>query len=268
MLWGDILMKKVFLCAILCCIFFVGCGNSGVSQEEYDNIVAERDELQERVAYLESELNNQGIVETKNASQELREQPIEHQTDSGSSDNNESGVEILSEYTLSDGIGWYTRHFMIIRNNARETVDVSTSSLAYSKDGAIIGAGDSKFYALGAGCTSVIYEAFETGTKISRYETELKSHPSKHYESAIQDLEYVQNDIEDGAVFQVTNNGEKVAEFVEGYALFFLNDELVEYESAYFTDDDSELKPGETISKQLKSYEDFDRIEFYLTGRR
>ena len=50
--------------------------------------------------------------------------------------------------------------------------------------------------------------------------------------------------------------------------MFFLGDELIGYDSAYFTDDDSEIKPEKTISKQLTYSKNFDRIEFYLTGRR
>ena len=62
--------------------------------------------------------------------------------------------------------------------------------------------------------------------------------------------------------------GSEPADFVEGYVLFFKNGQLVHYESSYFTDDDSELKPGETISKQITSYEEFDSMQFYLTGKR
>jgi len=42
----------------------------------------------------------------------------------------------------------------------------------------------------------------------------------------------------------------------------------VGYSDNYFTDDDSEIKPEKTISKQLDCHEDFDRIEFYLIGRK
>ena len=91
---------------------------------------------------------------------------------------------------------------------------------------------------------------------------------SKYYNSVIQDLSYTQNNIEDGAIFQVKNDGESPAEFVEGYALFFLDGKLVEFDTAYFTDDDYEIKPGATITKQFTSYENFDKVEFYLTGRR
>jgi len=155
---------------------------------------------------------------------------------------------------------------MVIKNNSNQTVDVSTSSLAYDKDGRLIGVEDSRFDALGSGCTSVLYEAFDVDGEIDHYETELNFSKSRYYESVIQDLTYEQADISKGAVFRVTNNGKDAAEFVEGYALFFLDGKLVEYE--YFTDDDSEIKPGKTISKQLTAYEEFDTIEFYLTGRK
>lgn len=177
-------------------------------------------------------------------------------------------VEILAEYTLPDSIGWYTRHFIIAKNNSKTTVDISTSSIAYAKDGSMVSVADSSFEALGAGCTSVFYEAFETSVEIDHYNTEMNVTASKYYNSVIQDLSYTQNNIEDGAIFQVKNDGESPAEFVEGYALFFLNGKLVGYDDAYFTDDESEIKPGATITKQLTSYENFDKIEFYLTGRR
>ena len=177
-------------------------------------------------------------------------------------------VKILSEYTLPDGIGWYTRHFMVVKNTSDVTVDISTSSIAYASDGAMVAADEASEFAIGAGCTTIIYEAFETSTEISYYKTEIKAKESKYYKSVIQDLSYTKNDIEDGAIFQVKNNGNYAAKFVEGYALFFLNGKLVGYDDAYFTDDESEIKPGATITKQFTSYENFDKVEFYLTGRR
>lgn len=177
-------------------------------------------------------------------------------------------VEILAEYTLPDSISWFTRHFIIVKNNSKTTVDISTSSIAYAKDGSMVSVADSSFEALGAGCTSVFYEAFETSAEIDHYSTEMNVTASEYYNSVIQDLSYTQNNIEDGAIFQVKNDGKSPAEFVEGYALFFLNGKLVEYDTAYFTDDDYEIKPGATITKQFNAYEKFDKIEFYLTGRR
>ena len=88
-------------------------------------------------------------------------------------------VKILSEYTLPDGIGWYTRHFMVVKNTSDVTVDISTSSIAYASDGAMVAADEASEFAIGAGCTTIIYEAFETSTEISYYKTEIKAKESK-----------------------------------------------------------------------------------------
>lgn len=265
-------MKKLTILLLTGALLLTGCGSSGVSREEYDKVVAERDALLKQV----SESNNptEKIITEKEDNESVPKnetqndnQKTENPEDTVSQDSS-NGVEILAEYTLTDSIGWYTRHFIVIKNNTGDTVDVSTSSLAYDKDGTLVGADDGSFEALGAGCTSMMYEAFEVESEIDRYETELNFSKAKYYKSVIQDLSYTQNDVERGAVFQVTNNGEDAAKFVEGFALFFQNGELVEFDSIYFTDDDSEIKAGKTISKQITAYKDFDTIEFYLTGRK
>lgn len=38
-------MKKLLI-TLLCCLALVGCGNTGISQEDYDKVVEERDKLQ------------------------------------------------------------------------------------------------------------------------------------------------------------------------------------------------------------------------------
>ena len=256
-------MKKIVV-MLLGCLILTGCSNSGITQEQYESVVAERDALTQKLESLEADVSN--IIQRDGGKVSIDETESSETSETKESKN--ENVEVLAEYTLPDGIGWYTRHFIIVKNNSNETVDISTSSLAYSEDGTMVGAANGSLAALGAGCTSVLYESFETSAQISRYELELNTSPSKYYKSVIEDLSFVQNDIDGGAVFQVTNNGKDSAEFVEGYALFFKENELVGYESTYFTDNDSQIKPGKTISKQVTAYKDFDRIEFYLTGRK
>lgn len=277
-------MKRFLVVLLACCMVLGGCGGNTVPQEKYAEVVAERDKLQkdydELLEKYSTEYAEGQVADLKNKVQEeIQEQSGAPQKDDLSEDasgeeakkkdeSKSNPVEVLAEYTLPDGINWYTRRFMIVKNNSDKTVDVSTSSLAYGADGKMVAAADSNLQALGSGCTSVCYEAFETSEAVDHYETDMKAPESKYYKSVIQDLAYTQNDVEGGAVFQVTNNGSEAAEFVEGYALFFMGDALVGFESTYFADDDSEIKPGATISQQITSYDEFDRIEFYLTGRR
>lgn len=111
-------------------------------------------------------------VETVTSTEEIPTTELAEATETPASEVNlEDAVEVLSEYTLPDGIGWYTRRFLVIHNNSDTTVDISTSSLAYGTDDSIVSSADSGFDALGGGCTSVMYEAFETEQEISRYET-------------------------------------------------------------------------------------------------
>ena len=287
-------MKKVLI-ALACCVALAGCGAKAVSQNEYESVVAEREELKAKVSSLEDELDSkekdklsdqegnqqsEAVEETVDDQKEIvketstpestdhLEAEAEKKSDESSEEIGKGSVEILAEYTLPDSMGWYTYHLIILENKSSQTVEISTASLAYAADGTMLGAANGSLEALGAGCVSIFYEAFETDEEIDHYETELNVSPEQYYESVVQDLSYVQNDLKNGAVFQVTNNGEEAADFVEGYALFFLGEKLVGFNNTYFTDDDSEIKPGKTISKQLRAYEDFDRMEFYLTGRR
>lgn len=215
----------------------------------------------------------QNVVDNSNSNEDTNNIPnTEPNTEPSGTEEPEEDltgkVEILKEYTFSDSTSWYTRRFMVVKNNSQTTVEISTSSIAYSKEDLMVSVATSSLDALGAGCISIFYEAFETNAEIDHYKTEMKVVKSENYRSVIQDLSYTQNSIEDGVIFEVKNDGEEPAQFVEGYALFFLGDELVDWDSTYFDDDDYELKPGATIFKQLNSYKDFDRVEFYLTGRR
>ncbi|MCR4923645.1 MAG: hypothetical protein K5931_06505 [Lachnospiraceae bacterium] len=179
-------------------------------------------------------------------------------------------IEIVKEYTLKreDGSSGYIYRFLIIHNKGKKTLKVSSQSLALDQQGKIVAAADSDFEALGANCTSVMREAYKTGEDVAGYDTKLSAGESALYESVIEDLEFEENDIDGGAVFLVTNRGERPAGYVKGQALFFKGDELVDSEELYFTDQDFEIKSGETVSKQINSLYDFDRIEFYLSGKR
>lgn len=177
-----------------------------------------------------------------------------------------SDIEIIAEYLYQSS--WYAYHYIVIKNNFSSTIDVSTTSFAYDSDGNLISVDDASEEAIGSGCTSIIREAFDTEETVAKVETEISGSVSKYYESVLQDLSYTKTDIKDGVIVQVTNNGSKPADFVEAYVLFFAGDKLVYENSSYFIDDDSEIKPQKTISKQINSYKDFDRVEIYLTGRR
>lgn len=177
-----------------------------------------------------------------------------------------SDIEVLKEYTYSDGF-WYTYHFVVIKNNSNKDVAISTSTLAYKSDDSLISTANGSVEIIGAGATTIYYEGFETEEEIAYYETEMTIDEDPYYDCPMEDLTYVKTDIKEGAIFQVTNNGDKAVEFTEGFALFIKDGKVVSWGSQFFTDDDYEIKPGKTISKQYSAYTEYDTVEFYLNGR-
>ena len=176
-------------------------------------------------------------------------------------------IEIVKEYTYSDGF-WYTYHFVVVKNISNMSLSVDTNTLAYDENGALISVGSGSIDILEPGCTTIYYEAFETTDKIAKYEITSNVERSSYYKYGISNLDYNITDIKNGKIIQVTNNGTEPIEFVEGYLLYFKNGNIVGWSSNYFTDDDYELKPSKTISQQYSIYDEYDSVEFYLTGRR
>ena len=89
---------------------------------------------------------------------------------------------------------------------------------------------------------------FDRITDVAEFEYTLSAKEETFYKPVLSDLSIEQSITDDKVVLITTNNGDNAAKFVEAYALFFSGEDLVYYGSTYITDDDSEIKPGATIS--------------------
>lgn len=264
-------MKRLKIGAIiLSAALIMGCSSNSNSQAEYDSLMEEKQSLeaelekQKKTTIQEatsSEITTEEVTTTVQETTTVVETTAQSETLKQGED-----VEILSEYILNGS--WYTYHFVIIQNNTDKTLNVSTNSKAYATDGTLVSVDSSEFDALGAGCVSAIWEMFNTDEEVAYCDTKITSKTPKYYESVIQDLSYEETLIKDGVIYEVTNNSSEAAKFVEGYALFFNGNEIVDWERNYFTDDDSEIKPGDTINQQFNCRKAFDRVEFYLNGEK
>ena len=187
---------------------------------------------------------------------------------SGSEDTEEDAdvkdIKVLKEYTLSNG-SRYTRHYYVIRNSGKTTLDLFTSTIAYDAKGNMAGVGKASYDALPPGQTAILCESIETDEKIASYEPSFRVEKSS-YEPVLQDISIKRSDVSRGVILQITNDGEIDADFVQATALFFKDGELVDSVYRYFINDDSTLLPGETVTEQLKSYETYDSVEVYLSG--
>ncbi len=173
----------------------------------------------------------------------------------------------IQEYKYENSIG-DSLYFLVIKNNSTQAVGISFNMVAYDKKNNTIGADDGSIAVIGPGEESIGYCYFDGVKGIDHVEYDMSFDESPYYEPVIGKLEVVKNINKKNVVVTVTNKGEKPAQFVEAYALFFnKNGKVIGYRSAYLTDSDSEIKPGAKRSAQLGVYKGFNTVKVYFTGR-
>lgn len=269
-------MKKM-LCAILATmVLLCGC-SSGVAQEDYDAVVAEknaimaeRDSLATEVGELKAKLSeyDAAIAEYNAYLDSLFSvadgDNVAAREENGFDTEAVSGQLTVQQYALADD--WWSYHFVAVKNESEYTLEISADAKFYDADGNIVGAETRTAEAVGPGVETVIVfmpdEPYET--------TEVVVTPSKdrYYESVVQDLKYEASPAKNKEIVSITNAGTEAAEFVECYAIFFNGEKCVGYSRQYFVDNDSELKPGKTITQELDCYEPYDSVKFFFSGRR
>ncbi len=166
-----------------------------------------------------------------------------------------------------------TLYFAIVKNNIDKDVSVQINTIARNADSSMIGAGSADIEVLSPGAESLCVVYFDSITKeeIDSCETTLNYSEESYYFGINNNLETEISDTGNKIVVAVTNKGDVPAMFVEGYAFFFDGDDCIGYDSRYFTDDDSEIKPGATIVEELSFYNSdgrsYDHFELAFDGR-
>lgn len=173
----------------------------------------------------------------------------------------------FNEYKYEDGIG-DTIYFLVVKNNSDSTVSFESNGTAKDSNGNVLGSAECSIDVLGPDEQSIAYFYFDGVTGIDSVDYTKTFDTDSYYKPVISNLDVEGNLNEQNATLTVTNKGSYAAQFVEAYALFFdADNNLIRYSSNYITDGDSEIKPGATLSAQLDSYDSYDHVEVYLTGR-
>lgn len=172
----------------------------------------------------------------------------------------------LEVKTYSYNNDYWNYGFVEIKNNSEYDLTITVNVKFYDASGNLIGADDSTQYAFQQGTKTLFY--FDPDEEFTSIEYSCSVKEEENYECAVKDLSYESVTAKDKEIISVTNNGTEIAEDVEGYILFFNGDKVVDFEWEYFTDDDYELKPEATITKEMECDAKYDSYEFYLTGRR
>lgn len=172
------------------------------------------------------------------------------------------------EYLFENSIG-DSLYFVVVTNNSQATVEVNGNATAKDAAGNAIGAGSMSIDVLGPGETSLDYFYFDSVRNIASVDYQLSYTPAKYYQPVIGNLAVQQVLNDKNVTVTVTNEGDINAQFVQAHALFFdAAGHVIEHSSSYITDNDSEIKPGATLSAQLDIYgKDYDHAEVYFTGR-
>ena len=159
-------------------------------------------------------------------------------------------------------------YFLVVTNNSKGTVEFSANGIARDANGGMIGADELSIDVLGPGETSIGYFYFSDVKDVASVDYTFEYDTSSYYYPVISNLSIEQTLNDRNVTVKVTNNGNSCAEFVEAHALFFdSSNNVISHTSNYVVDNDSEIKPGKSISTQLDSYESYDHVEVYFTGR-
>lgn len=285
-------MKKFItvLLTMAICLSLCSCSTAPqITQEDYDSIAAKLEESESKVSKLESELATAKQDASKSASLQQEKDALqteynalkaeydallirsssffaaeeEEQKKAGSFDE-EAVLSQLSVVEYKYSTRYYHYLFLEITNNSEYNLDVSANVKFYNGD-ALIGADQESQEAFEAGAqTLLVLSADEPFTKT---EYELEAEYEDYYKCVVSDLSYESVPAKKKEVVTVKNNGDIVAEFAYGTMLFFAGDTVVDFDYTYFTDDNNELKPGKSISKELSCSEPYTSVKFYITGR-
>lgn len=248
--WG---LAAVFVCSAL-----TGCadGESGDLEAQIEELKKENEKILNKKNDGKGELAEEGTKAASSAEglPSVPYSPVE-------------ALEVIKEYSYEGSDKTY--HIMIVKNTGEKTVDLSSESIAYDKENNILGASYGEVKAVGAGCTSILYEYYTGISGISYYKTNFSKTEDDYYKSV---LEYLKSDIsvsEDKVLVTCKNTGSETAEYVEAKVLFFDdNGKLVYFDERYLTDDNHEIKPDFAISQYISCKVPFSSAEVYLTGRR
>ena len=252
--------KKMIWLGLLCCmcsmLLSMGGCSSGVSQEEYDKLVAELNELKGQ--------NGTTNASTTNESNEKNEDDAKPVVAGNFDEAAVLSKLNVTEYSYMSGSRPWV--FLVIENTSEFDLNLSVDLKTYDSAENLLAAKNASQEAVEHGTTTII--SFMLDEPFAKTEYTLSASEEDSWGCVISDLSYESTAAKNKEILSITNNGQEPADYVEAIMLFFNGDTLVDHASSYFTDDDYELKSGETISKEMKCYEPYDSYKVYFTGRR
>ena len=247
-------MKKILLMVMILGLFMTGCA-SGVSQEEYNAVVAERDEALAQIEVLKAQL---GIQENTEVNATIA-----------------PSAENLAELLDIETVQWH-KHFinadhyhydLIVTNNSQQMIEAQFTIKFFDASGNVIGVSNVSTEALNAGASHFIPASNES--PFDHAEVSVMSvKVDDRYNGGMENVacnDYAVNG--EKVIFEVTNNGNAAVQFISAYVLFYNGNEVVDCNQAYAIDADNELKPGATLLSEVSTNKSFTSYRIFYYGR-
>lgn len=153
-----------------------------------------------------------------------------------------------------------------IKNTSQFTIDISTRATFYDNANSKIGTASDSESCVPAGHTVLIVMSNDKDFARSEYTVSVSE--TKYYIPTSQNITVESNQIASKLIVSAKNNGTTAAMFAQVTALFFKNGQPVNYGYTYCVDDDSELKPGIIIDKEISTYSaEYDFYKLFITSR-
>lgn len=150
----------------------------------------------------------------------------------------------------------------VIENPTNYDLDINVEVKFYNKDGSIVAAKDGSIPAVERKSNTFIWFHSDSYDNLDYKITVAEE---TYFRCVTSSLTYNSVKSKDKEIVSLTNNGDFDAKFVEGYALFFKNNKLVDISFDYF-ENDGVLKPKQTITKELECSGEYDSVQFYFVG--
>lgn len=262
--------KTITFLTLLFCFTLSACSNNGITQEEYDKIVSEKNEFIEKYEIAISE-RDAYKEQYESAMKELEES-----TTPVSSGQVDGGIQSSAKYTeeelaqLVDIIEypWANgTNVVLVTNNSDVALYVGASITTKDSNGRVINNFSQKTPSIEPEKTNwFMYTC--NNDEIATIDMDLDIIEVPNYTSILPSIDYSITEQENGISIECTNISENILHNVYCSVLFLKDDNVVGMGALDFRDYDFEFKPEATITKtcNLPKNTSYDRYIYVFSG--
>jgi hypothetical protein len=169
-----------------------------------------------------------------------------------------------TEYSFHAGVS-NTMYVLVIKNNSKETVDISGETIAFDSNGKKVGVAQDTGNAIAPSESACLQFYYDTDNAASfKHSLEYKI---SSYSSITSKLKFEETKNDNNIIVTCTNNSDKTATSIQANIIFFNGNVAVGCKKANFGDDNAELKAGENSSVELDCHQKFDDYKIFYTAR-